>query len=148
MFQGETAITIDDKGRLSVPTAYREAIARACQNRLVLTYNPFEPGCLWLFPEKEWESVRDQVIALPTAKTVHRNLQMKLVGAAAPVEVDGDGRVLLPQSQRTAAGIEKRAVLLGMGAKFELWSEQAHLAKIRQSIGEEQLTAEMHNLKL
>ena len=46
MFQGETAITIDDKGRLSVPTAYREAIARACQNRLVLTYNPFEPGCL------------------------------------------------------------------------------------------------------
>ena len=68
MFQGETAITIDDKGRLSVPTAYREAIARACQNRLVLTYNPFEPGCLWLFPEKEWESVRDQVIALPTAK--------------------------------------------------------------------------------
>jgi len=92
--------------------------------------------------------VRDQVIALPTAKTVHRNLQMKLVGAAAPVEVDGNGRVLLPQSQRTAAGIEKRAVLLGMGAKFELWSEQAHLAKIRQSIGEEQLTAEMHNLKL
>ena len=82
MFQGETAITIDDKGRLSVPTAYREAIARACQNRLVLTYNPFEPGCLWLFPEKEWESVRDQVIALPSAKTVHRNLQMKLVGAA------------------------------------------------------------------
>ena len=148
MFQGETAITIDDKGRLSVPTAYREAIARACQNRLVLTYNPSEPGCLWLFPEKEWESVRDQVIALPTAKTVHRNLQMKLVGAAAPVEVDGNGRVLLPQSQRTAAGIEKRAVLLGMGAKFELWSEQAHLAKIRQSIGEEQLTAEMHNLKL
>jgi MraZ protein len=55
---------------------------------------------------------------------------------------------LVPQSQRTAAGIEKRAVLLGMGAKFELWSEQAHLAKIRQSIGEEQLTAEMHNLKL
>ena len=148
MFQGETAITIDDKGRLSVPTAYREAIARACQNRLVLTYSPCEPGCLWRFPEKEWESVRDQVIALPTAKTVHRNLQMKLVGAAAPVEVDGNGRVLLPQSQRTAAGIEKRAVLLGMGAKFELWSEQAHLAKIRQSIGEEQLTAEMHNLKL
>lgn len=148
MFQGETAITIDDKGRLSVPTAYREAIARACQNRLVVTYNPFEPGCLWLFPEKAWEAVRDQVIALPAAKTVHRNLQMKLVGAAAPVEVDGSGRVLLPQSQRTAAGIEKRAVLLGMGAKFELWSEQAHLAKIRQSIGEEQLTAEMHNLKL
>lgn len=148
MFQGETAITIDDKGRLSVPTAYREAIARACQNRLVVTYNPFEPGCLWLFPEKEWEAVRDQVIALPTAKTVHRNLQMKLVGAAALVEVDGSGRVLLPQSQRNAAGIEKRAVLLGMGAKFELWSEQAHHEQIRQTISDEDLGGELLELQL
>ena len=148
MFQGETAITIDEKGRMSIPTAYRDAIARATGNVLVTTYNPFEPGCLWLFPVKEWETVRDEVIALPSAKAVHRNLQMKLVGAAAHVELDGNGRVLLPQSQRNAAGIEKKAVLLGMGTKFELWSEQAHLAKIRQTIGDDQLTPELQGLKL
>jgi len=148
MFQGETAITLDDKGRLAVPTAYREVIAKNCGNRLVFTYNPFEPGCLWLFPHGEWEAVRDQVNALPGVKRVHRDLQLKLVGAAAVVEPDGNARVLVPASQRNAAGIEKKAVLLGMNNKFELWSEQAHLNKIRQSIGEHELSDEMLDLKL
>lgn len=148
MFQGETAITIDDKGRLALPTACREPIAAACAGRLVLTYNPFEHGCLWLFPLPEWEAVRDQVNALPSVKAVHRNLQMKLVGAAAHVEPDGSGRILLPASQRAASGIEKRAVLLGMGNKFELWSEQAHLAKIRQTIAEDEVSEQMMTLKL
>lgn len=148
MFQGETAITVDAKGRIAIPTAYRDAIARACGNHLVVTYNPFESGCLWLFPQEEWERVRDQVNALPGVKAVHRNLQMKLVGAAAMIEPDGAGRILLPASQRGAAGIEKKAVLLGMGNKFELWSEQAHLAKIRQTIGEDEISEEMADLKL
>lgn len=148
MFQGETAISVDDKGRLAIPTAYRDQVAQACGNRLVLTYNPFEQGCLWVFPQPEWERVRDQVNALPSVKAVHRALQMKLVGAAAQVEPDGAGRILLPASQRAAAGIEKRAVLLGMGNKFELWSEQAHLAKIRQTIGEGEISEDMADLRL
>jgi MraZ protein len=148
MFQGETAISVDDKGRLAIPTAYRELIARECGNRLVATYNPFEQGCLWLFPQAEWERVRDQVNALTTVKAVHRNLQMKLIGAATPLEPDASARVLLPASQRGAAGIEKRAVLLGMGNKLELWSEQAHLAKIRQTIGEDEISSEMTGLRL
>ncbi len=148
MFQGETAVTLDDKGRLALPTAYRDLIASACANRLVFTYNPFEHGCLWLFPQTEWEKVRDQVNALSSVKRVHRDLQLKLVGAAAQVEPDGSARVLVPGSQRAAAGIEKRAILLGMNAKFELWSEQAHLNKIRQTIGEGDLSDEMLDLKL
>lgn len=148
VFQGESAITIDDKGRLAIPTAYRELIASACANRLVFVYNPFEHGCLWLFPMQEWETVRDQVNALSNVKRVHRDLQLKLVGAAAPVELDGNGRVLVPASQRTAAGIDKKAVLLGMDKKFELWSEQAHHAKIRQTIGEDEISDAMLELKL
>jgi MraZ protein len=147
MFQGETAITLDDKGRIAIPAAHRELVAKG-GNRLVVTYNPFEHGCLWLFPDKEWERVRDEVNALPSVKAVHRSLQMKLVGAAAHVEPDGNGRILLPASQRVAAGIEKRAVPLGMGNKFELWGEQAHLAKIRETIGEAQITEDMLELKL
>jgi MraZ protein len=148
VFQGETAITIDDKGRLAIPTAYRELVAGECANRLVLTYNPFESGCLWLFPYAVWEKVRDEVNALSKVKTAHRALQMKLVGAAAVVEPDGAARILLPVSQRVTTGIEKKAVLLGMGDKFELWSEQAHMAKIRQSIGEDEITNEMAELRL
>ncbi|MBE5316413.1 MAG: division/cell wall cluster transcriptional repressor MraZ [Xanthomonadales bacterium] len=148
MFQGETAITIDDKGRLAVPTAYRELVARDCANRLVVTYNPYEQGCLWLYPVAAWEQVRDQVNALPNAKKVHRALQLKLVGAATFVDVDANGRLLLPASHRNAAGIEKKAVLLGMGGKFELWSEQAHLAQIRQTIGEDEISEAMLDLTL
>lgn len=147
-FQGETAISVDDKGRLAIPTQWRELLAAECGNRLVVTYNPFDHGCLWLFPQEEWQRVRDQVNALPSVKAVHRNLQMKLVGAAATVDLDSHARALLPASQRGAAGIEKRAVLLGMGNKFELWSEQAHLAKIRQTIGEDDVSEDMADLQL
>ncbi len=149
IFQGETAITIDDKGRLAVPAAHREQVVRECGGRLVVTYNPFEQeGCLWLFPVAEWERVRDEVSSLPTAKRVHRNLQMKLVGAAIFVEMDGNGRILLPSSHRHVMNIEKKAVLVGMGNKFELWSEQAHLAQIRQVIGEDDLSEDMLDLRL
>ncbi|MBD8525448.1 division/cell wall cluster transcriptional repressor MraZ [Pseudomarimonas arenosa] len=148
MFQGETAITIDDKGRLAIPTAYRELVARECESRLVVTYNPYESGCLWLYPVKVWEEVRDQVNALPMAKRVHRTLQLKLVGSATFIEADGNGRVLLPTSHRNAAGLEKKAVLLGMGNKFELWSEQSHLAQIRQTVGDEDVSEDMLDLAL
>ena len=148
MFQGETLITLDDKGRVSIPTALRDVIASVCGNRLVSTYNPFEPGCLWLFPVIDWEALRDQVNQLSSLVAVHRNLQLKLVGAATPLDVDGNGRVLLPASQRAAAAIEKRAVLLGMGRKFELWSEEAHQAKVRETIREDQVTADMRGLRL
>ena len=145
MFQGETAITIDDKGRLAIPTAFRDAVAKA-GNQLVLTYNPFESGCLYLYPQPVWEKVRDQVNALPRTRSVNRQLQLKLVGAACFVEPDGSGRVSIPASQRSACGLEKRAVLLGMGDKFELWSEQAHHAQIRQTLGDADLGEDLNGL--
>ena len=148
MFQGESAITIDDKGRLAVPTAHRELVARECGNRLVITYNPFEAGSLWIYPHQVWERVRDQVNALPKVKKVNRALQLKLVGAAEIVELDGNGRISIPASHRSAVGIEKKAVLLGMGDRFELWSEQAHHAQIRQTVSDEDLGEELLDLQL
>jgi MraZ protein len=148
MFQGESAITIDDKGRLAVPTAHRDVVARECGNQLVITYSPFEAGCLYLYPLAIWERVRDQVNALPKAKKVNRSMQLKLVGAASFVELDGNGRITVPASHRAAVGIEKKAVLLGMGDKFELWSEQAHHAQIRQTISDDDLSDELLDLQL
>ena len=148
MFQGETAITVDDKGRIAVPTAYRDLVARASGNRLVLTYNPFEAGCLWLYSEQEWERVRDDVMAKPNTQRVVRTLQQKLVGSAAHLELDGNGRISLPSSHRSAVGIEKKAVLMGMGDKFELWSEQAHRALIQQTLSDEDLGDGLLDLKL
>ena len=148
MFQGETAITIDDKGRLAIPTAYREIVARECGNRLVLTYNPFEAGCLYLYPMPVWEKVRDQVNALPRIKKNTRLLQLKLVGAAAFAEPDGSGRISIPASQRSAVGIEKKAVLLGMGDKFELWSEHAHREQVGRVLDDDALGDALLDLRL
>ena len=148
MFQGETAITIDDKGRLAIPTAYRELVARACGNRLVITYNPFEAGSLYLYPYAAWAKLRDQVNGLAKAKKTHRLLQFKLVGAATEVELDGNARISIPASHRLAVGIDRRAVLLGMGDKFELWSEQAHREQIQLTLGDADLGDDLLGLEL
>ena len=143
MFQGETAITVDDKGRLAIPTAYRDQVARECGNCLVIAYNPFEAGSLYLYPRQEWERVRDSINALPKSRGAHRSLQFKLVGAAVPVELDGNGRISIPASHRKVAGIDRRAVLVGMGDKFQLMSEADHMALAQQALGDEDLGDEL-----
>jgi MraZ protein len=123
VFFGETAINLDAKGRFAIPTRYRELLDEQCGGRLVLTYSAFDTGALWLYPQEAWERVRDDVMALSTWDAGHRSLQRRLVGSATPVEPDGSGRILLPQTLRQSAGLEKRVVLLGMGSRFELWNE-------------------------
>ncbi len=123
MYFGETAISLDAKGRLAMPMRYRETIQEQCNGRLVLTYSAFDSGALYLYPEQEWERVRDEVTGLSTFNPGHRSLQRKLVGSAIAVEPDGNGRIQLPQTLRQVAGLEKRVVLLGMGSRFEIWNE-------------------------
>jgi MraZ protein len=123
VFFGETAINLDAKGRLAIPIRYRESIREQCGGRMVLTYSAFDSGALWLYPEQEWERVRDEVTGLSTFNPSHRSLQRKLVGSASTIEPDGTGRIQLPQTLRLVAGLEKRVVLLGMGNRFEIWNE-------------------------
>jgi len=150
MFFGETAINLDSKGRMALPTRYRDAVGEASSNRLVLTYSAFDSGCLWLYPEPEWERVRDQVMGLSTFNPSHRSLQRRLVGSATQLELDGNGRLLLPQTLRQVAGLEKKIVLMGMGARFEIWNESVlnqRRAEEERSMAE-QASAEMAELVL
>lgn len=150
MFFGETAINLDAKGRMAMPTRYREDLESACGNRLVLTYSAFDAGCLWLYPEPEWERVREQVMALSTFNPSHRSLQRRLVGSATMLEPDGNARILLQLTLRQVAGLEKRVVLMGMGARFEIWNENV-LGQRRaeeEKAMQEQASAEMAQLVL
>ena len=147
MFYGESTVAIDDKGRLAIPTSYREQLSALCANRLVVTYNPFERECLWVFPLPEWERTRDQVMQLSSFNTAHRDLQRKLVGAAARVELDSNGRILLPHTARQVAALQKQGVLLGIGAKFELWSEAAQRARLELPIEEKDISDDMRQLR-
>ena len=125
MFFGETAINLDAKGRLAIPVKYRELLADVWKNKFVLTYNAFENNSLWLYSQEEWERVRNDVMKLSTLNPSHRALQRRLVGSAYHVEPDKGSRLLLPISLRQVAALEKKVVMLGLGEKFEIWSDEA-----------------------
>lgn len=150
MFFGETAINLDAKGRLAVPTRYREALETDCDNRLVLTYSAFDSGCLWLYPHPEWERIRDEVMGLSTFNPSHRSLQRRLVGSATQLELDANSRILMPVTLRQVTGLEKRVVFMGMGQRFEIWNEdilnQRRAAEEREI--QEQASPEMAQLVL
>lgn len=146
MFYGETRVSIDEKGRLALPTEHRAQISVTCANQLVVTYNPYEAECLWIFPKPEWERIRDQVMRLSTAKAAHREFQRRIVGSAAHMELDSSARIVLPHAARAQGNFGKAAILLGIGAKFELWNEATYSARMVQPIAEAQVTAEMLEL--
>ncbi|MEM9301184.1 MAG: division/cell wall cluster transcriptional repressor MraZ [Pseudomonadota bacterium] len=137
MFYGESAISLDAKGRMAIPARFRELVAEHCGDRLVLTYNAFDNDSLWLYPHAKWEDVRDQVMSLSTFDQRHRLLQRRLVGSAAEVEPDSSGRIQLPQTLRQVSGLEKKIVLMGMGSKFEIWNEEVlNRTRFEQPLGE------------
>ena len=82
MFFGESAANLDAKGRLAIPVKYRDMLADVCNNKLVITYNPFEVSSLFIYPEQEWQRVHDSVKPLSSFDVNHRNLQQKLIGSA------------------------------------------------------------------
>ncbi|ARP85603.1 division/cell wall cluster transcriptional repressor MraZ [Bordetella genomosp. 9] len=123
MFQGSSALTLDAKGRISIPTRHRDALVAQAEGRLTLTRHP--DGCLLLYPRQEWEKKREIIAALPMSA---RALQRLLLGNAQDVELDGSGRILIAPELRNAAGMTREVMLLGMGAHFELW-DAASLAR-------------------
>lgn len=123
MFQGSSALTLDAKGRVSIPTRHRDALLAQAEGRLTLTRHP--DGCLLVYPRQEWEKKRELIAALPMSA---RALQRLLLGNAQDVELDGSGRILIAPELRNAVGMTREVMLLGMGAHFELW-DAASLAR-------------------
>lgn len=129
MFQGRSALSLDAKGRLSVPTRHREALMLQCEGRLTLTRHP--DGCLLLYPRPVWESVRERIAALPIGASGWKRF---FLGNATDVELDGSGRLLVAPELRQASGLDKDIVLLGMGAHFEVWDSATLAAKESEAI--------------
>jgi MraZ protein len=123
VFQGSSALTLDAKGRVSIPTRHRDALVAQAEGRLTLTRHP--DGCLLMYPRQEWEEKRKAIAALPMSA---RAMQRLLLGNAQDVELDGSGRILIAPELRNAVGMTRDAMLLGMGAHFELW-DAASLAR-------------------
>lgn len=122
MFIGSYAITMDAKGRMAIPAKVRDTLASICDGRLVVTAHT-EERCVLVYPEPQWADLQPKIEALPNIHRKARRMQRLLLGYATPLELDGNGRVLLPQTLRDYAGLEKKLMLIGQGKKLELWSE-------------------------
>lgn len=135
MFRGVSQLNLDAKGRLAMPTRYRDALAASCESQLVITVDPSR--CLLLYPFPEWERIEQNLMSRPNMNPRVRNLQRLLVGHATESELDGSGRLLLPTPLRKYAGLEKHVVLLGQGKKFEIWDEATWEETCAQILGGE-----------
>jgi len=120
-FRGINNITVDAKGRMAMPARYRESLLDGCGGRLVVTVD--RDHCLLVYPLPEWEIIESKLIALPSLNKQARLLQRLLIGHATELEMDGQGRILLPTTLRDFAGLKKKAVLIGQGKKLEIWDE-------------------------
>ncbi|MFV2003548.1 MAG: division/cell wall cluster transcriptional repressor MraZ [Gammaproteobacteria bacterium] len=120
-FRGINNIAVDAKGRMAMPARYRERLLESCGGRLVVTVD--QDHCLLVYPLPEWEIIEDKLINLPSLNKQSRLLQRLLIGHATDLEMDGQGRILLPAMLREYAGLKKKAVLIGQGKKLEIWDE-------------------------
>lgn len=123
MFRGVNGVNIDAKGRIVMPTRYRERLQHENQGSIVLTIDT-EERCLLLYPLVAWEEIEKKLTQLPSFNPAARRIQRLLIGHATEMELDGHGRILLPPLLREYAGLTKLAMLVGQGKKFELWDDQ------------------------
>ncbi len=129
MFQGASSLSLDAKGRLSVPTRHRDVLAATAGGQLTVTRHPH--GCLMIFPRPEREKFRERIAALPMSAQWWKRI---FLGNAMDVEMDGTGRVLISPELRASAGIAKDTMLLGMGNHFELWDKASYEAQEAQAM--------------
>lgn len=148
MFQGSHSINMDAKGRIAVPAKQRESLMAMCEGRVVMTAHT-QDRCVLVYPETEWELILPKIEALPTFNKAALRTQRLLIGYATSLELDSNGRVLVPPTLREFAKLDKKLMLVGLGKKFELWSEEAWLQTVADAeLDDEELPPEMLTLSL
>ena len=121
MFRGANKLTLDAKGRLAMPTRYRERLQERCGGKLVVTVD--KDQCLLIYPFPDWEELERKLMKLPSLNPQARRLQRLMVGHATELDLDGNGRILLPPSLREYGLLTRDVMLVGQGMRFELWDE-------------------------
>lgn len=151
MFRGVSALNLDSKGRLAIPTKHREMLQRESDGQLVVTVSSSE-RCLWLYPLPGWQEIERKLVNLPSLDKAAQRLKHLLIGHATDCEMDASGRVLLSPPLREFGELGKRVVLIGQGNKFEIWNETLWNTRreewLSQEIDEGPLSVELESLSL
>ena len=117
-------LTLDVKGRITVPARWRDMLVATVQGQLVVAKNP--DGCLSLYPLPVWEQFEASLLSLTTEDEAWRRF---FVGSATEIEIDGASRVLIPPELRSWAGLEREVKFMGVGPNFELWDMARYEAR-------------------
>ncbi|HXA93196.1 MAG TPA: division/cell wall cluster transcriptional repressor MraZ [Steroidobacteraceae bacterium] len=144
MFRGATKVTLDDKGRMVMPTRYRESISERAQGRLIVTVD--RDQCLLIYPLPDWEQTERKLMSLPSLHAQARRLQRLMVGHATDVELDSHGRVLVPPELREFAALQRYGMLIGQGNRFELWDETRWTQRRDYWLKSEEATTDLPSL--
>jgi MraZ protein len=122
-------LTLDGKGRITVPSRWRDLLVASVNGQLVVAKNP--DGCLSLYPLPVWEQFEASVLALATEDEAWRRF---FIGSATEIEIDGASRVLIPPELRSWAGLEREVKFMGVGPYFELWDLARYEAREAETI--------------
>ncbi len=124
MFRGISNLNLDAKGRIAIPTKYRDEIKSDFNGQMILTVD-YGVRCLVLYPMSKWVETEQNILGLPNLSEAAREIKRLVIGYASDVEMDGQGRMMLSAPLREYAGMEKKLILIGQGDKFELWDEDS-----------------------
>lgn len=133
VFRGVQHINMDAKGRLAMPARQREPLMSHCAGKIVVTIDT-KTSCLQIYPLPEWERLEQEIQSMPAMKPAVKRFQRLVLGYATDLELDSNGRILLPAPLREHAKLEKKLVLLGQVNKLELWSEELWVAERDQAL--------------
>ena len=152
MHRGTSAITLDSKNRITIPTKYREELFADCHGQMICTVD-IQHACLLLYPLPEWEEIELKLCSLSSMNPQERLLQQVILGNASDCDIDKSGRLLINGPLRQHAGLDKNIMLVGQLKKFEIWNESAWQAQMQQGIskiqsGEIELTDRLLDLSL
>ena len=144
MFIGTNIVRPDAKGRIAVPARHRERLRDCCASRVAVTVHPKGKPCLWMYPWNEWETVAATVAGLPPLVDQNARLQHLLLSNAFELELDSQGRVLLPPYLRFIEGVVDSEEIW----EAEAWSavNTGYLAAVNEPGSE--LSADLQNLLL
>lgn len=141
MFRGATLVNLDNKGRLAIPTRYRDVLSEESQGQMVCTIDLYQP-CLLLYPLPEWEIIERKLSRLSSMNPAERRVQRLLLGHASECQMDNAGRLLIAGTLRQHAQLTKSVMLVGQLNKFELWDEQVWYKQVNDDIEAQQTTEE------
>lgn len=142
MFRGSHPLTMDGKGRLSVPARFRERLVERCEGRMTATIS-LDQRCLSVYPAPDWEALEDEVRRLPAMDPEAQKIRRLLVGNGTDCDMDSNGRILIAPGLRKWAGLGKKVRMVGQIQKFELWDEETwshHLEELLEPPGGELIT--------